>query len=161
VADFHTVSVINDPFVEFENWIATGKIGWKHLKECDFETQSNYYQLLKNDQSVVCQANETSMANSNSLIDQFINTYSIMIDNLMAFKSDNKSVIICCSADDLQSKLFKIFNVHLKLNKAHANHYTRNEWAGSWLRDHKASVDKMYLRLKSKYKRLLFDRHFI
>jgi hypothetical protein len=161
LADFHTICVVNDPFVEFENWIATGKIGWKHLKECDFETQRNYYKLLKGDQSVACQASEAMMVNADSLIDQYINTYSRMIDNLMAFESDNKSVIICSSADDLQSNLLKLFNVNIRLNQTDDNHSTINVWTKDWLRHHKASVDKMYLRLKIKHKRWLFDRHFI
>jgi hypothetical protein len=159
VADFHTICVVNDPFVEFENWITTGKIGWKHLKECDFETQSNYYQLLKDDQSVAYQANEVAMADAESLIDQFIKTYSMMIDNLMSFESDAKSVLICSSADDLQSSLCRIFNISLRSNSH--NHIERNKWVVAWLQKNKSAVDKMYLRLKVKYKRLLFDRHFI
>ena len=161
VADFHTVCVINDPFVEFENWIETGKIGWKHLNECDLDTQSHYYKLLNDDKSVTCQANDTAMSSANSLIDQFINTYSRMVDNLMAFESDNKTVLICSSADDLQFKLLKLFNINIKLNIDNSHQLNRNEWAVSWLQHHRASVNKMYLRLKVKHKRLLFDRHFI
>ena len=161
VADFHAVCVINDPFVEFENWIETGKIGWKHLRECDFDTQSRYYKMLHDEQSVASQVNDSDIASANNLIEQFINTYSRMVDNLMAFESDNKSVFICSSSDDLQSNLLKLFNVNIRLNQSVNDHLTKNEWAVSWLRHHKALVDKMYLRLKVKHKRLLFDRHFI